>query len=119
MITVIRARNMRFDYSKLTNPIEIFEMKSVTDEGMAQKPKPVTFLECFAHLETVSLKDYQTSVQMGTENEIKAFVRNYPGITNKMMIKDLVTEKEYKINHVLLDYRNSGFSVLVAKEVNL
>lgn len=110
---------MRFNFSKLTDPIEIFEMKSVTEDGMPQKPKPVTFLECFAHLETVSLKDYQTSVQMGTENEIKAFVRNYQGITNKMMIKDLVTNKEYKINHILYDYRNSGFSILIAKEVSL
>lgn len=115
----MRLNNMRFNFSKLNNPIEIFEMKSVTENGMPQKPKPVTFLKCFAHLETVSLKDYQTSVQMGTENEIKVFVRNYPGITNKMMIKDILTEKEYKINHILYDYRNSGFSVLVAREVSL
>src|SRR5699024_6240388 len=115
----MKINDMRFNFSKLTNPIEIYELKSVTENGMPQKPKPVTFLECFAHLETVSLKDYQTSVQMGTENEIKAFIRNYPGITNKMMIKDLVTEQEYKINHILLDYRNSGFSILIAKEVSL
>lgn len=115
----MRLNNMRFNFSKLNHPIEIFEMKSVTENGTPQKPKPVTFLKCFAHLETVSLKDYQTSVQMGTENEIKVFVRNYPGITNKMMIQDLITKQEYKINHILFNYRNSGFSVLMAKEVSL
>lgn len=115
----MRLNRMRFNFSKLTNPIEIFELKSVTENGMPQKPKPVTFLECFAHLETVSLKDYQTSIQMGTENEIKVFIRNYPGITNKMMIKDLVTKQKYKINHILFNYRDSGFSILMAKEVGL
>lgn len=115
----MRLNKMRFNFSKLTNPIKIFELKSVTENGMPQKPKPVTFLECFAHLETVSLKDYQTSVQMGTENEVKVFIRNYPDITNKMMIKDLVTDQEYKINHILYNYRNSGFSILMANEVNL
>lgn len=115
----MRLNNMRFNFSKLSRPIEIFEMKSVTENGMPQKPKPITFLKCFAHLETVSLKDYQTSVKMGTENEIKVFVRNHPGITNKMMIKDLITKQEYKINHILFNYRNSGFSVLMAKDVSL
>lgn len=115
----MRLNNMRFNFSKLTVPIVIYEMKTVIENGMPQKPKPVTYLECFTHLETVSLRDYQTNVQMGTENEIKAFVRNYPGITNKMTIKNLVTEQEYKIQDVLYNYRNSGFSVLIAKDVSL
>lgn len=110
---------MRFNYSKLKHPVELFEMKTVTENGTPKKPKTVTFLKCFAHFETVSLKDYQTSVQLGTESEIKVFIRNYPGITNKMMIKDLVTGQEYKIKHVLYNYRNSGFSILIAKEVGL
>lgn len=115
----MRLNKMRFNFSKLSNPIEVYELKSVTENGMPKKPKPVTFLECFSHIETVSLKDYKTSVQKGTENEIKVFVRNYPGITNKMMIKDLVTKQEYRINHILFNYRDSGFSILMAKEVSL
>lgn len=106
---------MRFDYSKLNQPIGIYEVKSVTENGVPQKPKPILFLECFAHVETVSLKDYQNSIQTGTQHQIKVFIRNYPGITNKMTINH--NEQEYNIKQVLYDYRQSGFSVLIAEGV--
>jgi len=104
---------MRFDYSKLNQPIGIYEVKSVKKDGVPQKPKPILFLECFAHVETVSLKDYQNSIQTGTQHQIKVFIRNYPGITNKMTINH--NEQEYNIKQVLYDYRQSGFSVLIAE----
>lgn len=108
--------NMRFNFSKLKHPIEIFELETITENGMPKKPKPVTFLKCFAHVESVSLKDYQTSVQMGTQNEIKVFIRNYPGLTNKMQM--IHYGQEYNLKQVLYDYRQSGFTVLVAEEVD-
>jgi|SRR5690625_1104125 len=111
----MRLNNMRFNFSKMHHPIEIFELKAVTDNGMTQKPKPVPFLKCFAHIETVSLKDYQTSVQMGTQHEIKVFIRNYPGVTNKMQLHH--NNQEYNIKQVFYDYRQSGFTVLVAEDV--
>ena len=109
------VNSMRFDFSKLNQPIEIHEMKTVTENGVPQKPESVLFLRCFAHAESVSLKDYETSVQTGTQYQIKVFIRNYPGITNKMTIKHV--EQDYNIKQVLYDYRQSGFSVLVAEEV--
>lgn len=112
----MKINNMRFNFSKMNLPIEINEMKTVTENGVPQKPKPVLFLECFAHVESISLKDYQTSAQMGTQNEIKAFIRNYPGVTNKMAINH--NGQDYNIKQVLYDYRQSGFSVLIAEEVS-
>src|SRR5699024_9786485 len=110
----MKLNNMRFNFSKMNQPIEVFELKTVTENGMTQKPKPVSFLNCFAHIESVTLKDYQTSVQMGTQHEIKVFIRNYPGITNKMMIEHY--EQEYKVKQVLYDYRQSGFTILIAED---
>lgn len=112
----MRLNNMRFNFSKMHDPIEVLEMKTNSDDGLPSKPKPTTFLKCFAHVETVSLRDYQTSVQTGTEHEIKVFVRNYPGITNKMKIEHY--EQEYNIKKVLYDYRQSGFTVIIAEEVS-
>lgn len=112
----MRLNKMRFNFSKMHDPIEIFELKTVNEDGMPQKPKPVSFLKCFAHVESVSLKDYQTSVQMGTEYQIKVFIRNYPGITNKMQLSHY--EQDYNIKQVLYDYRQSGFTVLIAEEVS-
>lgn len=106
---------MRFNFSKMNQPIKIFELKTVTENGVPQKPKPVTFLKCFAHVEYVTLRDYQTSVQMGTQHQIKVFIRNYPGITNKMTLGH--KEQEYNVKQVLYDYRQSGFTVLIAEEV--
>lgn len=114
----MKLNNMRFNFSKLNQPIGIYEVKSVVENGVPQKPKPVLFLECFAHVESVSLKDYQNSVQMGTQHDIKVFIRNYPGITNKMTIKDTVNDQSYKIKQVLYDYRQSGFIVLIAENVS-
>lgn len=111
----MKLNNMRFNFSKLNQPIKIYELKISTENGIPQKPKKVMFLECFAHIETVSLKDYQTSVQMGTEHNIKVFIRNYPGITNKMAIEH--NGQDYNVKQVIYDYRQSGFSVLVAEEV--
>src|SRR5690625_6777964 len=77
------VNSMRFDFSKLNQPIEIHEMKTVTENGVPQKPESVLFLRCFAHAESVSLKDYETSVQTGTQYQIKVFIRNNPGIDRK------------------------------------
>lgn len=107
---------MRFNFSKMNQPVEIFELKTVTEDGIPQKPKPISFLKCFAHIESVTLKDYQTSVQMGTEHQIKVFIRNYPGITNKMKIKQ--NDQEYNIKKVMQDYRQSGFTVIIGEEVS-
>lgn len=112
----MKLNNMRFNFSKMNQPIEIFELKTVTEDGIPQKPKLISFLKCFAHIESVTLKDYQTSVQMGTEHQIKVFIRNYPGITNKMQIKHY--EQDYNIKQVLYDYRQSGFTVIVGEEVS-
>lgn len=112
----MKLNNMRFNFSKMNQPVEIFELKTVTEDGIPQKPKPISFLKCFAHIESVTLKDYQTSVQMGTEHQIKVFIRNYPGITNKMQIKHY--EQDYNIKQVLYDYRQSGFTVIVGEEVS-
>lgn len=112
----MRLNNMRFNFSKLNQPVSIYEVKSVVENGIPQKPKPVLFLECFAHFESVSLKDYENSVQIGTQHHIKVFIRNYPGITNKMQIKHY--EQQYNIKQVLYDYRQSGFAILIAEEVS-
>lgn len=112
----MKLNNMRFNFSKMNQPIDIFTLETVTENGMPQKPKPATFLKCFAHVETVGLKDYETSVQTGTEHQIKVFMRNYPGITNKMRINHF--EQDYKVKQVLYDYRQSGFTVIAAEEVN-
>lgn len=112
----MKLNNMRFNFSKMNQPIEVFELKTVTEDGIPQKPKPISFLKCFAHIESVTLKDYQTSVQMGTEHQIKVFIRNYPGITNKMQIKHY--DQDYNIKQVLYDYRQSGFTVIVGEEVS-
>ncbi len=112
----MKLNNMRFNFSKMNQPIEIFELKTVTEDGIPQKPRPISFLKCFAHIESVTLKDYQTSVQMGTEHQIKVFIRNYPGITNKMQIKHY--DQDYNIKQVLYDYRQSGFTVIVGEEVS-
>jgi len=112
----MKLNNMRFNFSKMNQPVEIFELKTVTEDGIPQKPKPISFLKCFAHIESVTLKDYQTSVQMGTEHQIKVFIRNYPGITNKMKIKQ--NDQEYNIKKVMQDYRQSGFTVIIGEEVS-
>lgn len=112
----MKLNDMRFNFSKLRDPIEIMESKTTTNDGLPQKPKLETFLKCFAHVEGVSLKDYQTSVQTGTEHEIKVFIRNYPDITNKMKIKHY--GQDYNIKRVLYDYRQSGFTVIIAEEVS-
>lgn len=112
----MKLNNMRFNFSKLNQPIKINELKSVVEGGVTKPPRPVLFLECFAHIESVSLKDYQTSVQMGTQHDIKVFIRNYPGITNKMQINHY--GQTYKIKEILYDYRQSGFSVMIAEEVS-
>lgn len=112
----MKLNNMRFNFSKMNQPIEISTLETVTENGMPQKPNPVTFLRCFSHVESVGLKDYQTSVQMGTEHQIKVFIRNYPGITNKMQLSHY--EQNYNIKQVLYDYRQSGFTVLIAEEVS-
>lgn len=111
----MRLNKMRFNFSKLQHHITIHELKTVTDNGMPIKPEKVEYLSCFAHIESVSLKDYETSVQMGTQNRIKLFIRNYPNITNKMSITH--NNDEYNIIQVLYDYRQSGFTILVAEEV--
>ena len=112
----MRLNNMRFNYSKMNQPIEIFEVKSVIENGVPQKPKPVSYLECFAHVESVGLKDYQNSVQLGTQHQIKVFMRNYPGVTNKMTMEH--KEQEYNVKQVLYDYRQSGFTILIAEGVD-
>lgn len=112
----MRLNNMRFNFSKMNQPIKINELKSVVENGVPQPPKPVLFLECFAHIESVSLKDYETSVQMGTQHDLKVFIRNYPGITNKMQIDHY--GQTYKIKEIIYDYRQSGFSILIAEEVS-
>lgn len=106
---------MRFNFSKLNQPIKISELKQVTVDGLPQRPEPVTFLDCFAHVESASLSDYQNSVQTGTEYQTKIFIRNYPGINNKMQIDHY--GQDYNIKQVLYDYRQSGFSVLIAEQV--
>lgn len=112
----MKLNRMRFNFSKLNQPIKIYEVKSQNIDGMPKKPKKELFLECFAHVETVSLKDYETSVQTGTQGNIKVFIRNYPGITNKMKLEHF--GQEYNIKQVIYNYRQSGFSVLVAEEVS-
>lgn len=112
----MKLNDMRFNFSKLNQPIKILELEQVTVEGMPQKPRKKTYLNCFAHVESVSLKDYETSVQTGTENNIKVFIRNYPGITNKMKIKQ--NDQEYNIKKVMQDYRQSGFTVIIGEEVS-
>jgi len=112
----MKINNMRFNFSKLNQPIGIYEVKTVVENGVPQKPKSELFLECFSHVESVGLKDYQNSVQMGTQNEIKAFIRNYPEVTNKMTVKH--NGQDYNIKQVLYDYRQSGFTILIAEEVS-
>lgn len=112
----MKINKMRFNFSKLDQPIIISELKQVTENGVPMKPRPVTFLECFAHVETSSLKDYQTSMQSGTKSYTKIFVRNYPGITNKMQIKH--NGNDYNVKDVLYDYRSSGYSVLISEWID-
>lgn len=112
----MKLNNMRFNFSKLNQPIEIFEVKSDIENGVPQKPKPVLFLSCFAHVESVGLKDYQNSVQLGTQHQIKVFIRNYPDITNKMTLEH--EKQEYNVKQVLHDYRQSGFTILIAEGVD-
>ncbi|MCC2248855.1 phage head closure protein [Virgibacillus sp. AGTR] len=107
---------MNFDFSKLNQPIIIYELKTDSDNGMPSKPRKVVFHECFAHVESISLKDYETSVQTGTQHNMKVFIRNYPGITNKMTITH--NNQDYNIEQILTNYRQSGFTVLIAKEVS-
>lgn len=111
----MRLNRMRFNFSKLNQPIKIYEVKSQNIGGRSKKVK-VEFLTCFAHVETVSLKDYETSIQTGTQGNIKVFIRNYPNITNKMMLEHC--GQEYNIKQVIYNYRQSGFSILVAEEVS-
>lgn len=108
---------MRFNYSKLTTPITIYETKTVTDNGIPQKPKQIEYLKCFAHVETVSLKDFETSRQNNTLNNIKLFIRDYPGINNKMEITVFGDDNDYKVETVIPNYRNSRFTVIDAKVV--
>lgn len=111
----MRLNKMRFNFSKLNQPIVIYEVKPHKENGVPQKPKKEEFLKCLAHVETVSLKDYETSIQTGTQYDVKIFIRNYPGITNKMILE--YSEQEYKIKQVIFDYRQSGFSIMIAEAV--
>lgn len=113
----MKINNMRFNFSKLNQPIEIYELKQVIKDGLPQKPEPVIYISCFAHVEQSSLKDFQNSVQTGTKSLTKVFIRNYPGITNKMQLKHY--SQKYKIKEVLYDFRQSGFSIILAEQVSL
>ena len=107
---------MKFNFSKLKTPIQIYEMKSNTNNGIPTKPTPQLFYECFAHVESVTLRDYQTSVQTNTQHEIKVFIRDYDGIDNKMQIK--INNQMHNIKSIMPNYRNSNFTVIVAEAVS-
>lgn len=110
------VNDMQFNFSRLKHPIQIFEMVERRVNGIPQKPTKELFYECFAHIETVSLRDYATSVQTNTQHDLKIFIRNYPNITNKMTIE--FDNQNYNIKQIMYNYRNSGFSVIVAEGVS-
>lgn len=107
---------MKFDYSKLKTSISIFETKTTTNNGIPIKPQPVKFYDCWAYVESVSLRDYQTAVQNNTLNEIKIFIRDYAGINNKMQVE--VNGQMHKIKAVMPNYRNSNFTIIIAEAVS-
>lgn len=108
---------MNFNFSKMDTPITIFTTETKTEGGIPTKPEQVEFLKCFAHVESVSLKDYETSKQNNTLNNIKIFIRDYPDITNKMEVKLLDKNEDYEVEKVIPNYRGSGFTVIDAKAV--
>jgi len=108
---------MKFDYSKLKNPVTFYEMKSTSENGMPSKPKPVEFYQCWAHIETVTLRDYQTAISNNTQHHIKIFIRDYEGITNKMQVK--YNNNFHNIISVMPSYGNSNFTVVVAEAVGV
>lgn len=108
---------MRFNFSKLDTPIKIYETKTVTDNGIPRPPEKITFLNTWAHVETISIKDYETARQNNTLNNVKLFIRDYPNITNKMQIDIHGHNDTYKVDNVLPNYRNSGFTYIDAEVV--
>lgn len=111
----MKINDMRFNFSKLKTPIKIYEMKSTNDNGMPTKPSPVLYYECFAHIESVTLRDYQTAVQTNTEHEIKVFIRDYP-IDNKMQIE--LDNQLHNIKSIIPNYRGSNFTIITAEAVS-
>ncbi len=111
-----KLNNMQFNFSKLNTPIQFYEMKSTSNNGMPTKPTPELYYECFAHIESVTLRDYQTAVQTNTQNEIKVFIRDYQGIDNKMQIE--FNNQMHNIKSIMPNYRDSNFTVIVAEAVS-
>lgn len=111
--------NMHFNFSKCDTPITIHETKSVVENGIPKKPKKVKFLETWAHVETVFIKDFETARQNNTLTNVKLFIRDYPNVTNKMQIDIHGHADTYKVENVLPNYRNSGFTYIDAKVVSV
>lgn len=105
---------MRFNYSKLKTPIQIYKMKTTSNNGLPTKPTAELYYECFSHVELITLKDYQTAVQTNTQHEIRVFIRDYP-IDNKMQIK--LNNQIHNIKSIMPNYRNSNFTIIVAEAV--
>ena len=103
---------MRYDFSKLKHPVTFYEMKTVSENGMPGKPKPFKFYDCFAAIDTVWMRDYQTAVQNNTQHEIKIIIRKYPGIDNKMQLE--FNGIMHKISSIMPDYQDSRFMVVMA-----
>lgn len=112
----MRRNDLRFNLSKMDTPVQFYEMKKVSNNGMPARPEEVLYYECWAHVESVSLKDYQNAVQTGTQHEVKAFIRDYPGINNKMML--FIGDVKHNIKKVSPNYRNSDYTIVVAEAVD-
>lgn len=106
---------MKFDYSKLKHRVKFYEVETQTENGLPGKEVLKPFHECWAHVETVWLKDYQTAVQNNTLNEIKIFIRQYPGITNKMKVK--FDGELHNVKQVMNDYVDNSYMIVVAEVV--
>lgn len=111
----MKINNMRFNCSKLNTPVQFYTV-GVSDDGMPIKPKPELFYECWAHVESITLRDYQTAVQTSTQHQIKVFIRDYADIDNKMQIS--INDKIHSIKSIMPNYRNSNFTVIVAEAVD-
>src|SRR5699024_9850579 len=108
---------MKIDYSKLKNPVTLYEMKSTSEKGLPSKPKSVDIYQCCAHIETVTFRDYETAISNNTQHHIKIFIRDYEGITNKMQVK--YNNNFHNIISVMPSYGNSNFTVVVAEAVGV
>lgn len=78
-------------------------------------PEPEVLRTCWAKVEHEGMKDYQTAVQNNTEKQLTFHLRQWPHVTNKMLVR--FQGKDLPIEEIVFDYEEKRFMTIITKGV--